>query len=61
MKNKTLLIVLNVGLLLVMFSRMFTGVMGNAMILDGIAIAGIAGFMYWRKAKHHEGSKKSNK
>ncbi|WDF82419.1 hypothetical protein PQ472_11080 [Lacticaseibacillus pabuli] len=52
MTNKTLLVVLNAGLLLVMFSRIWHGGAADMMMLDGIAIAGIAGVMYWRRAKH---------
>ncbi|WP_127850080.1 hypothetical protein [Lacticaseibacillus hulanensis] len=56
MKNKTLLVVLNAGLLLVMFSRMFGGA-ANMLMLDGLAVAGIAGVMYWRSAKHGSDAK----
>ena len=60
MKNKTMLVVLNAGLLLVMFSRVFHGGAANMMMLDGIAIAGIAGVTYWRKAMRNSAAKQKD-
>ncbi|WP_054679087.1 hypothetical protein [Lacticaseibacillus sharpeae] len=60
MKDKSLLVLLNIGLLLVMFSRATSGMMANALILNGAALAVICGVMYWRQAKQKH-TKKTDK
>ena len=60
MKNKSLLVVLNLGLLLIIFSRFLSGGAANMAMLDGIAIAGIAGVMYWRNAKRASAAKQKD-
>ncbi len=52
MKNKTLLVLGNVGLLLIMFSRLLSQPLSGAMMLNGIAVAGLAGVIYLRQARH---------
>lgn len=60
MKNKTLLILLNAGLLLIMVSNVLARPMAGMILLDGLALAGLSGVLFLRRHKQ-AGQRKDDK
>lgn len=52
MTSKSWLVVLSVGLLLIMFSNNLQQPLAGTMLLNGLAIAGLAGLQLTRHRKH---------
>ncbi len=51
MTSKSWLVILSVGLLLIMFSNGLAQPLATAMLLNGLAIAGLAGLQLLRRRK----------